>query len=140
MPGGDVYELAGSAMASALSNGQRADLRAIVSKAREISGYGFAVYLGPLEAGRETAIEQHAALDSPESAVLVAVDPAARAIEIVTGSSVAVNLDNRSCELAVLSMKSCFQADDMVGGVREGVTLLAEHARHPRVMHLSEPS
>jgi len=119
---------------------QRADLRAIVSKAREISGYGFAVYLGPLENGRDSAVEQHAALQSPESAGLVAVDPSRRTIEIVTGAAVAVNLSNRSCELAVLSMKSCFQADDIVGGVREGVTLLAEHCRHPRVLHLNEPA
>ncbi len=37
-------------------------------------------------------------------------------------------------------MKSCFVADDLVGGVREGVTLLAQHARHPRVLHLDEPA
>jgi hypothetical protein len=139
VPAGDPAEIEAPAP-SALSNGQRADLRAIVNKAREISGYGFAVYLGPLENGRDSAIEQHAALQSPESAVLVAVDPARRSIEIVTGAAVAANLSNRSCELAVLSMKSCFQADDIVGGVREGVTLLAEHSRHPRVMHLSEPA
>ena len=47
-------------------------------------------------------------------------------------------LDNRSCELAALAMKSCFVADDLVGGIREGVMLLAEHARTPRVLHLED--
>ena len=51
---------------------------------------------------------------------------------------VIVTLDNRACELAVLAMKSCFGADDLVGGLREGVTLLAEHARAPRVLHLDD--
>jgi ABC-type cobalamin/Fe3+-siderophores transport system ATPase subunit len=37
-------------------------------------------------------------------------------------------------------MTSCFQVDDIVGGVREGVLLLAQHARHPRVLHLDEPA
>jgi len=35
-------------------------------------------------------------------------------------------------------MKSCFGADDLVGGIREGVNLLAEHARAPKVLHLDE--
>lgn len=140
MPSGDLVAFGGSGELSALSNGQRASLASIVEKARDMSGYEFAVYLGPLESGRDSAIALHAEMHTPEAGILVAVDPAARAIEIVTGSYVAVNLDNRSCELAVLAMKSCFLADDLVGGVREGVTLLAEHARHPRVLHLNEPS
>jgi hypothetical protein len=74
------------------------------------------------------------------SAVLVAVDPSARLIEIVTGVNTRSSLDNRACEFAALSMKSCFVADDLVGGVREGVTMLAAHARHPRVLHLDEPA
>lgn len=140
MPSGELVAFGGSAEMSALSNSQRASLASIVNKAREISGYEFAVYLGPLEAGRDSAVDLHAQLRSPEAGVLVAVDPGRRTIEVVTGSYVAINLENRSCELAVLAMKSCFQADDLVGGVREGVTLLAEHARHPRVLHLNEPA
>jgi len=75
-------------------------------------------------------------LPDPTSAVLVAVDPTARSIEIVTGRTVAVDLDDRACQLATLAMKSCFAADDLVGGLRDGVTLLAEHARAPKVLHL----
>ncbi len=140
MPAGDAYELAGSGVVSPISPAQRADLTRVVERARSISGYGFGVYVGPLPEGRDSAVTEHASLRDPASALLIAVDPSERAIEIVTGVNVAVNLDDRSCELAVLAMTSCFVADDLVGGIREGVTLLAQHARHPRVLHLDEPA
>ena len=142
MPAGDVSPAALSAGAglSPLSATQRADLDRVVGVARSISGYCFGVYLGPLSQGRTSALEQHALLPDASAAVLVAVDPAQRLIEIVTGRAAARNLDDRACELAVLTMTSCFQADDIAGGVREGVLLLAQHARHPRVLHLDEPA
>jgi hypothetical protein len=139
VPAGDPYAI-GSARVSPLSEGQRADLTRLVERARSICGFGFAVFIGPLPDGRESAVAQHATLRDAGSAVLVAVDPSARMIEIVTGTNVTATLDNRACEFAALSMKSCFVADDLVGGVREGVTLLAQHARHPRVLHLDEPA
>jgi hypothetical protein len=37
-------------------------------------------------------------------------------------------------------MRSNFAADDLVGGIRAGAMLLAEHARAPRVLHLNEPA
>ena len=52
----------------------------------------------------------------------------------------AIDIDDRSCELAVLAMRSNFAADDLVGGIRAGAMLLAEHARAPRVLHLNEPA
>lgn len=131
MPAGDV---------SPLSEAQRANLSRAVHRARAICGFGFGVFVGPLPEGRESAVAQHAALPDPASAVLVAVDPASRTIEIVTGINTVATLDNRACEFAALTMKSCFAADDLVGGVREGVTMLAQHARHPRVLHLDEPA
>lgn len=136
MPSGDPYEI--STDVSPLSNAQRADLQRVVDRARSIAGYGFAVYVGPLPEGRASAIEQHAGLPDAVSAVLVAVDPSARSIEIVTGVNAYTTLDDRACEFAALAMKSCFVADDLVGGVREGLNLLADHARAPRVLHLDE--
>jgi hypothetical protein len=139
VPTGDQgYGLEIGTEVSPLSAGQRADLKKIVDRARSICGFGFGVYVGPLADGRASAVGQHVALPDPASAVLVAVDPSAHAIEIVTGVNAAVVLDTRACELAILAMKSCFGADDLVGGVREGVNLLAEHARSPKVLHLDE--
>jgi hypothetical protein len=123
---------------SPLSAAQRADLQKIVDRARTICGLGFGVYVGPLVEGRASAVAQHATLPDPASGVLVAVDPSARSIEIVTGVNAAATLDSRACELAALTMKSCFVADDLVGGLREGVNLLAEHARAPRILHLDD--
>ena len=142
MPAGDTnaYELGSSGEVSPLSGAQRTELTRVVQRARSICGFGFGVYVGPLPAGRESAVAQHALLPDPASAVLVAVDPTSRSIEIVTGINTVSALDNRACEFAALSMKSCFVADDLVGGVREGVTLLAQHARHPLVQHLDEPA
>ena len=138
MPSGELvpgYDLPADEV-SPLSESQRVALSRVVQRARSISGYCFGIYVGPLASGRESAIAQHSVLPDPTSAVLVAVDPTARSIEIVTGRTVAVDLDDRACQLATLAMKSCFAADDLVGGLRDGVTLLAEHARAPKVLHL----
>jgi hypothetical protein len=136
--GDQSYGMTGSTDVSPLSESQRANLKRVVDRARSICGYAFAVYVGPLAAGRATALEQHAALRDAGSAVLVAVDPTARSIEIITGVNAMVTLDDRACELAALTMKSCFVADDLVGGIREGITILAEHARAPRVLHVDD--
>ena len=85
---------------SPLSEGQRADLTRVVGRARAICGLAFGVYVGPLPDDRASALERHATLPTPRSAVLVAVDPAARRIEIVTGADVGLVLDDRACELA----------------------------------------
>lgn len=139
MLAGDAYALEAGAV-SPLSPEQRSELGRVVDAARLLCGYGFGVFVGPLPDGRDSAIAHHAALPDAASAVLVAVDPSARAIEIVIGLNTRSSLDNRACEFAALAMKSCFVADDLVGGVREGVTLLAAHARHPQAMHLDEPA
>lgn len=134
------YGLAGPVSTEALSEGQRGELLRAVQRARSICGFGFAISVGPLPQGRVDALEQHAALPQPGSSVLVAVDPAGRRIEIVTGATVALDLDDRACDLAALAMKSCFAADDLVTGLVDGVNLLAEHARAPQVLHLDDPA
>jgi hypothetical protein len=139
VPGGDDLILPGGEPGP-LSAGQRTQLTKLVEKARQICGYAFAVRIGPLADGRDGAVALHAELPYAASSILVAVDPAAHRIEIVTGTNVARVLDDRTCEFAALAMKSCFVANDLVGGIREGVTLLAEHSRHPRVLHLDTPS
>lgn len=125
---------------AAFSAAQQAELQRTVERARDISGLCFGVRVGPLPQGRDSAIAAHAQLPDPARAVLVAADPAQRCMEIVTGSAVSAYLDNRSCELAVLAMRSGFQAGDLVRGIKDGVDLLALHARHPRVANLDEPA
>ena len=111
------------------SSGQVSDLQRVIDLGREISGLSFGIFVGELPGGRESAVARHAQLNDAPAAVLVAVDPRARTIAIVTGSRAVIALDDRSCELAVLAMKSSFEAGDLVGGIRDAVNLLAQRAR-----------
>jgi hypothetical protein len=54
---------------------------------------------------------------------------------VVTGSEVRRVLDDAEVQLAVLSMQTAFAAGDLVGGITQGVMMLAEHARRPRMLH-----
>lgn len=123
-----------------MARSQRVELQRAIDLAREICGLVFGVYVGVLEHGRESAIAAHAQLPDPEDAVLIAVDESARTIDIVTGTRVSRVLDDRSCELAILTLRSSLEGGDLVGGVRNAATLLAQHARMPRTLNLDEPA
>lgn len=123
----------------AFSPRQRADIERMIGIAHKQSGVPFSVYVGPLEHGRDSATELLGQLPGAASVVFVAVDPARRLLEIVTGSDAHELLDDQSCRLAAMSMTSSFQAGDLVGGLRDGLVVLADHARQPRVLHLDTP-
>jgi len=123
-----------------LDSDDRADIERIVQRARDICGFEFAVFVGELAEGRDSAVAIHAGLHDPDSAVLLAIDPQARSMDVVTGARVRRNLDDRTCEFALLSLRSSLQVDDLPGGVRDAISLLAEHARAPRTLHLDEPA
>lgn len=122
-----------------LSAGERSDIQRVVQVARDICGYEFAVFVGALPSDRESAIAIHAGLHAPESAVLLAVDPERGAMDVVTGVRVHRTLDDRTCEFALLTLRSSLEVGDLTAGVRDAVMLLAEHARAPRTLHLDEP-
>lgn len=115
----------------AFSPRQRDDIERAVRFAAQESGLPVAVYVGPLEEGgpRRSAERLHAALDEPADSVLVAVDPASRHLEIVTGAEARHRVDDRASGLAGISMTSAFAAGDLAGGIVTGVRMLAEHAR-----------
>ena len=94
------------------------------------TGLGFSVYLGDLgEDTRATAEELHAGSgDNAASAVLVAVSPAQRKVEIVTGAESARRLPDRACNLAVMSMVASFKEGDLVGGLVSGLRMLSDQA------------
>ncbi|MFM8350841.1 MAG: DUF5130 family protein [Actinomycetales bacterium] len=120
--------------------GQRRQLQDVVNLARQICGMAFGIRIGALPNGRASAVAAHAELATASRSVLVAVDQDARCVEIVTGAQAAVHLDDSACELAVLAMITAFEAGDLVGGLRSGLTLMAEHARAPKVLFLDEPA
>lgn len=107
-----------------------------IRDAETVSRYEFSVFVGAAEEeARPFAERLHATLTAPERSVLVVVDPSARILEIVTGAEVRRDLDDHEVHLAALAMQSAFAAGDLVGGIKRGVMMLAEHARKPRMLH-----
>jgi uncharacterized membrane protein YgcG len=126
--GGDRF---GAADAQALDEAIR--------KAEQLSRVEFSVFVGHAE-GEPRAFAQrlHGALVAPARSILVMVDPDEHLIEVVTGSHVRRTLRDQSVELAIAEMQSEFAAEDLVGGLRRGILMLAEHARAPQTLH-AEP-
>lgn len=89
----------------------------------------FGIYLGDLGSDTRTRAEQlHDSLGEwADDAVLVAVSPGQRVVEVVTGCKVAHRLPDRGCKIAVESMVSSFKDGDLAGGLRSGLRMLAEH-------------
>ena len=125
----------------AFSARQQDDVVRAIRIARQQSQLPVSVYVGSLDGdSRATALQLHGALgaDAPRT-VLVAVDPGARRVEIVTGPEVRRRLDDRASALAAMTMTSAFQAGDLSGGIASGVLALAEHARVPPSLHTDTP-
>jgi uncharacterized membrane protein YgcG len=96
------------------------------------TGLTFSVYIGDLEEPtREYAERLHRQLDGATRAVLVAVSPNQRLLEIVTGPEARKRISDRDSKLAGLSMAAAFAGGDLAGGVLSGLDQLASHAgRH----------
>ncbi len=96
------------------------------------TGLTFSVYLGDLEEPtRENAEALHRRLDGAATAVLIAVSPNQRVLEIVTGPDARRRISDRDAKLAALSMAASFAGGDLAGGVLAGIDQLASHAgRH----------
>jgi len=94
------------------------------------------VYVGPVSGDVHAYSRRlHASLSSPDRSVLILVDPAARALEVVTGSVVRRSLPDDAVRLAVAGMQSSFTGGDLVGGIKHGVGQLADAARQPQSLH-----
>ena len=138
--GGASGEWRGSERFGGVGEGMRENLQGVVVRAREVCGLEFAIHVGRLTRGRESAEAVQSRLRDPRSAVLVAVDPSTKSVEIVTGPDARIHVDDRTCQFAVLALRSGADVDDITVGLRDAVLLLAEHARAPRVLHLDEPA
>src|ERR671917_2148537 len=94
---------------------------ALTMSSRE-TGLRFTLYVGDL--GKRTRVmaeELHARSGTnPSEAVLLAVSPGQRVVEVVTGAAAARRLPDRACALAVLSMTNAFASGDLVGGIVNG--------------------
>jgi hypothetical protein len=107
-----------------------------IRKAEQLARVEFSVFVGNAEGEpRPFAESLHASLVAPTRSILIMVDPTKRVLEVVTGSHVRRTLTDNEVELAVAAMQSDFAADDLVGGLRRGIQMLAEHARAPQTLH-----
>ena len=105
---------------------------ALTMSSRE-TGLRFTLYIGDL--GRQTRLraeELHSLSGAnPSEAVLIAVSPGQKVVEVVTGATAARRLPDRACALAVLSMTTTFANGDLVGGIVGGLRQLSDQAGHP---------
>lgn len=125
MAGGDPFRSA-----------DRVALDETIRRAEQLARVEFSVFVGNAEGEpRDFAASLHASLVAPARSVLIMVDPTQRLLEIVSGSYVRRTLTDSEVELAVATMQSDFAADDLVGGLRRGIQMLAEHARAPQTLH-----
>lgn len=117
---------------------QRFEIDRAIRAAETVSRHEFSVFVGSSEG--ETgpfARRLHASLSAPERSVLLFVDPAARILEVITGSVVRRDLSDDAVRLAVVAMQSAFAQGDLVGGIKRGLAQLSEAATKPRTLHTS---
>jgi Domain of unknown function (DUF5130) len=105
---------------------------ALTMSSRE-TGLRFTLYIGDLGTpSRVRAEELHARSGgNPAEAVLIAVSPGQRVVEVVTDAAASQRLPDRACALAVLSMTGSFAGGDLVGGIVNGLRQLSDQAGHP---------
>ncbi|TKJ33936.1 DUF5130 family protein [Blastococcus sp. CCUG 61487] len=105
---------------------------ALTMSSRE-TGLRFTLYIGDLGTPTRARAEELHAYSGGDTteAVLIAVSPGQRVVEVVTGAAAARRLPDRACALAVLSMTTSFAGGDLVGGIVNGLRQLADQAGRP---------
>ena len=118
------------------SNAERYALDEAIRKAEQQSRVEFSLFVGSAEGDPRTfATQLHNSLVAPARSILIMVDPDARALEIVTGGYVRRTLSDKEVELTALQMQTSFAEGDLVGGLRRGIAMLADHARPQNTLH-----
>ncbi|SDY17869.1 protein of unknown function [Amycolatopsis xylanica] len=108
---------------------QLARLDEALTFASRETGLDFSIYLGELGSDSRQAAERlHDSVDNPGNAVLIAVSPGERLIEIVTGGIAFQRLPDRGAKLAAASMVASFKEGDLVGGLVNALRMLADQA------------
>jgi uncharacterized membrane protein YgcG len=118
-----------------LAPAQQERIATAIDRARADNGLDVSVLLGDLELDdltqfRAAAERLHAALGDERSttAVLIAVAPGQRRVEVVTGPGVRRRVPDRVAALAVLSMTTAFGGGDLAGGVVDAIRQIADAA------------
>ena len=118
------------------NSAERFQIDEAIRHAEQDSRFEFSVFVGRIDGEPHAfATQLHNSLVAPSRSILIMLDPSARALEIVTGGVVRRSLSDQEVELAALQMQSLFAQGDLVGGLRRGIQMLAEHARAPETLH-----
>jgi uncharacterized membrane protein YgcG len=118
-------------LAGPFSTVQLARLDEALTLASRETGLDFSIFLGQLDGGdtRQAAEKLHGSIGAAAAtAVLVAVSPGQRVVEVVTGSEAFHRVPDRGAKLAVMSMVASFKEGDLVGGLVSGLRMLADQA------------
>ncbi|MQA08846.1 MAG: DUF5130 family protein [Pseudonocardiaceae bacterium] len=109
---------------------QLAQIDEALTLSSRTTGLDFSVYLGDLgEDTRASAEQLHASIGPhAASAVLIAVSPGQRVVEVVTGADAHRRVPDRGCKLAVMSMVASFKEGDLSGGLISGLRMLTDAA------------
>lgn len=112
------------------SSGQLARVDEALTLASRVTNLDFSLYVGELgDDSRKGAEALHDALgEHGDNAVLIAVSPGERVVEVITGADAAQRLSDRGAKLAVMSMVSSFKEGDLIGGFISGLRMMADHA------------
>ena len=121
------------------NSNERFQIDEAIRRAEQVSRYEFSVFVGRADGDpRAFATQLHNSLVAPARSILIMLDPAARALEIVTGGYVRRTLSDQEVELTALQMQTIFAEGDLVGGLKRGIQMLADHARAPETLHTGE--
>ena len=121
------------------TDAERFDLDETIRQAEQLSRVEFSVFVGVAEGdSRAFATSLHNTLVAPSRSILIMVDLEHRALEIVTGGFVRRTLTDRESELCAMAMQTAFSEGDLVGGLKRGIQMLADHARAPRTLHAGD--
>lgn len=114
----------------------RADLEFlddVLIEAERVTGLRFTAYIGNL--GTDTRATAETLLTSLGAeapiAVLVAVSPGQRVVEVVTGGEAARRISDRASRLAVLAVSSACGLGEVANGLVNGLRILADQAGTP---------
>jgi hypothetical protein len=125
--------------AGEFSSAERYAIDEAIRRAEQLSRCEFSVFVGRADGEpRAFATQLHNSLVAPARSIMIMVDPTARALEVVTGGDVRRTLRDAEVDLAALEMRTRFAEGDLVGGLKRGIEMLADHARAPQTLHTEQ--
>lgn len=102
----------------------------VLIEAERVTGLRFTAYLGDLGADTRTTAEALLTSLGAEApvAVLLAVSPGQRVVEVVTGGEASRRISERAARLAVMTVTAACGLGEIANGLVNGLRILADQA------------